>query len=825
MRSPSSASSRRFLMTVSSRSMKLSTKLKYEPGIVNGEKHLVHDCGVSGSIGYFLEPLIVLGLFGKKPLSIRLKAEPAEGIVLTYALKSELEALKLKDLKHIWDSMKKKYRGTTKVKRQQLQAFHSEFEMLRMKLGELTTDYFARTMAIVNKMRIYDVIEKEEEVSLLMVCHVKEETHKNLWYLDTGCSNHMCGEKSSFSKLDKAFHDVVKFGDNSKVSVMGKGKGYGISIKNGVCRIVDEKLGLVAQVNMTANRMFPLYLNNTTHSCFSAKLRDAAWLWHFRYGHLNFGGLKTLQQKDMVIGLPQITAPSEVCEECVKVLELVHSDICGPITPCSDGGKRYIITFIDDYSRKIWVYLLQEKSEAFAAFKSFKALVEKEVGQLIKVLRKDRGGEYNSHEFANFLKYVGEILDRFQMKDCNPVTTPSESGLKLNKDNGGTKVDNTLYKQIVGSLMYLTATRPNIMHAASVISRYMECPTEIHLLATKRIFRYCRGTKEFGLFYKKGEKSDLYGFTDNDYAGDSDDQKSTSGYVFMMGTRAVSWSSRKQSIVTLSTTEAEFVAAAAWITNDSKDPSVDTFRSTTLPILKHFGVPSEGLDLKIECRGALPHGGGEVFLSVPTVGSSLTVTVAWTDEGMVKRLGELLFQQECLLSLRIPLYMQLEEFLIACFRMSTYLLIIKLELKLESMSPGYGISLVAETTIGCFISADTAVSYARGDEEGEIEDEEKKELMPPVDVGEQIAPILLGKIERGVVDSTHQGLLFILCALCPQDVSKVRVGKLSPYGIETPRNIRDFLGVKFVIKPDPSTGTVILKCVGCGLTNLSRKAS
>ncbi|CAL5407202.1 unnamed protein product [Camellia sinensis] len=270
--------------------------------------------------------------------------------------------------------------------------------------------------------------------------------------------------------------------------------------------------------------------------------------------------------------------------------------------------------------------------------------------------------------------------------------------------------------------------------------------------------------------------------------------------------------------------ETPFNKAKSGITNDSKDPSVDTFRSTTLPILKHFRVPSEGLHLKIECRGALPHGGGEVFLSVPTVQSSLTV-ITWIDEGMVKRSGELLFQQECLLSLRIPLYMQLEEFLIACFRMSTYLLIIKLELKLESMSPGYGISLVAETTIGCFIFADTAVSYARGDEEGEIEDEEKKELMPPVDVGEQIASILLGKIERGVVDSTHQGLLFILCALCPQDVSKVRVGKLSPYGIETPRNIRDFLGVKFVIKPDPSTGTVILKCVGCGLTNLSRKAS
>jgi hypothetical protein len=70
-----------------------------------------------------------------------------------------------------------------------------------------------------------------------------------------------------------------------------------------------------------------------------------------------------------------------------------------------------------------------------------------------------------------------------------------------------------------------------------------------------------------------------------------------------------------------------------------------------------------------------------------------------------------------------------------------------------------------------------------------------------------------------------QGLLFLLCALCPQDVSKIRVGKLIPHGIEVLRLIRDFLGVKFVIKPDPSTGTVILKCVGSGLKNLSRKSS
>ncbi|KAL5862320.1 hypothetical protein ACOSQ3_003607 [Xanthoceras sorbifolium] len=223
--------------------------------------------------------------------------------------------------------------------------------------------------------------------------------------IETGCSNHMCGDKSAFSELDESFRNIVKFGDNSTVSVMGKGnvsirtkanfiqiisnvffvpdlktnllsigqlqeKGYEIIIKDGVWRIQDPKKDLIAQVNMTANRMFPLHLHNITNLCFSAKLKNEAWLWHFRYGHLNFGGLKTLQQKNMVEGLPQIEFSQQVCEECVvskqhrnqfpqgkswrakKALELVLYDLCDPITPISNGSKKYIITFIDDFSRK-----------------------------------------------------------------------------------------------------------------------------------------------------------------------------------------------------------------------------------------------------------------------------------------------------------------------------------------------------------------------------------------------------------------------------------------------------------------------------------------
>ncbi|XP_030451109.1 uncharacterized mitochondrial protein AtMg00810-like [Syzygium oleosum] len=165
--------------------------------------------------------------------------------------------------------------------------------------------------------------------------------------------------------------------------------------------------------------------------------------------------------------------------------------------------------------------------------------------------------------FISQKKYVQEILDRFQTKNCNSVSIPTEFGLKLLKDPKGRKVDSTRYKQIVGSLMYLTATQPDIMRAVSFISRYMEYPRQMHLNTAKRIFRYLQGTVAYGLFYKKEEKSDLFGFTDSDYAGDLNDKRSTSGYVFILGSGAVSWSSKKQPIVTLSTTEVEFIIATS----------------------------------------------------------------------------------------------------------------------------------------------------------------------------------------------------------------------------------------------------------------------
>jgi hypothetical protein len=113
--------------------------------------------------------------------------------------------------------------------------------------------------------------------------------------------------------------------------------------------------------------------------------------------------------------------------------------------------------------------------------------------------------------------------------------------------------------------MYLLATRPDLAYYVCLVARFMDMPTEVHVAAIKRIIRYVKGTLGYGIIYKHviDEKLELVGWSDSDYARDLDDRKSTSGYVFMLGTNAISRSSKKQPIVTLSTTEAEFVAAAS----------------------------------------------------------------------------------------------------------------------------------------------------------------------------------------------------------------------------------------------------------------------
>jgi hypothetical protein len=145
-------------------------------------------------------------------------------------------------------------------------------------------------------------------------------------------------------------------------------------------------------------------------------------------------------------------------------------------------------------------------------------------------------------------KYGLEVLKRFGMEDCNKVCSPIVPGCKLVKNEVGKAANLTEYKQMIGCLMYMLATRPDMAFSVCLAARYMERPTEMHVAAVKRILRYLKGTLNLGILYKCKTDNNLIlqGWSDSDYAGDYDDRKSTSGYIFTMGTSAICWSSKKQ---------------------------------------------------------------------------------------------------------------------------------------------------------------------------------------------------------------------------------------------------------------------------------------
>ncbi|GJS57534.1 putative ribonuclease H-like domain-containing protein [Tanacetum coccineum] len=174
-------------------------------------------------------------------------------------------------------------------------------------------------------------------------------------------------------------------------------------------------------------------------------------------------------------------------------------------------------------------------------------------------------------------KYVAEILKKFDFANVKTASTPIETQKPLVKDEEASDVDVHLYRSMIGSLMYLTASRPDIMFAVCACSRFQVTPKSSHLSVVKRIFRYLKGKPKLGLWYPKVSLFNLESYSDSDYAGANLNRKSTTGGCQFLGRRLISWQCKKQTIVATSTTEAEYVAAASccgqvlWIQNQMLD--------------------------------------------------------------------------------------------------------------------------------------------------------------------------------------------------------------------------------------------------------------
>ncbi|CAM8882852.1 unnamed protein product [Rhodiola kirilowii] len=178
----------------------------------------------------------------------------------------------------------------------------------------------------------------------------------------------------------------------------------------------------------------------------------------------------------------------------------------------------------------------------------------------LQVIQKDDG------IFISQSKYAKNLIKKFDLEKASHKRTPAATHLKITKDDAGTKVDQTMYRSTIGSLLYLTTSRHDIAYAVGICARYQADPKESHLLQLKRIIKYVCGTVDFGIWYTKDTNPYLVGYCDADWAGNVEDRKSTSGGCFFLGNNLVSWFSKKQNSISLSTAEAEYIIAGSCCT-------------------------------------------------------------------------------------------------------------------------------------------------------------------------------------------------------------------------------------------------------------------
>nr|GEV46704.1 retrovirus-related Pol polyprotein from transposon TNT 1-94 [Tanacetum cinerariifolium] len=719
--------------------------------------------------------------------------------------------------KEAWEILQNTFKGIDKVKKVRLQSLRGEFEKLQMEESETISDYFTCVLTISNEIK--------RNGESLSDTRVIEKILRSL----PPCFNYIVMAIKDSKDIDSMNIDQLMGSLQAHEEKLMKRRGKE-PLEQALYSKAEEE---DKEEKMSSKKMRTngLLIEEVVGEAFNIKDEDHSWLWHMRYGYLNFGDLKLLSSKGMVKGLDQINHPNQVCEGCLlgkhakslflkestsrakEPLQLIHTDLCGPITLPSHGKNLHFMLFIDDYSRKTWVYFLNEKSQAFEAFKKFKPIVEKEKGLKIKSMRSDRGGEFLSKEFKIFcedngirrfltapyspqqngvverknrtilnmvrsmlkskkmpkefwdeavdcteserydflpmtneeeteesseearqsqsptpnqdsplssskgepktrkaikikkwrqameeeiksiekndtwelttlskgqkairVKWVykakknakGEVekykarlvakgykqkhgidyeevialvarletirmiiaiaaqhkwkihqmdvksaflnglleeevyveqpkgyvskgqegkvlrlkkalyglkqaprawntrIDKyfqehgfrkclseyalyvkfknkkryakeiFDLDKCNPIGTPIEHKVKPSKHDGGKAVDSTLFKSLVGSLRYLTCTRPAILFVVGLISRFMEEPTTKHLKIAKRILRYIKGTIDYGMFYSTSEDFKLVGYSDGDWAESKNDGRSTSGFLFFL---------------------------------------------------------------------------------------------------------------------------------------------------------------------------------------------------------------------------------------------------------------------------------------------------
>ncbi|GJU65696.1 retrovirus-related pol polyprotein from transposon RE1 [Tanacetum coccineum] len=307
-------------------------------------------------------------------------------------------------------------------------------------------------------------VSEEDQVDdehLFMASHLDKHSDSLTWLMDSGCTSHMTPEKSFFISLDTKDNPRVKLGDGRYTRAKGRGT-----------IVINTKKGTkyISRV---------LYVPELDQNLDSMK-------WHKDLVTSSTETLSPMYTTKLVRNMPPISEVDSKCEGCelgksrrlpfskvgvtraTHKLEIVHSDVCGPMSTTSWSGNKYFILFIDDYTRMCWVYFLSSKASVFSIFKSFKKLVEVQSGSTLRILRTDNGGEYTSTEFEDFLRQQGAI---------HQVTVPYSP-----QQNGVSERKNRTVMEMARSMLYEKKLPKTFWAEAVATSVYL-----LNRLATKAV--------------------------------------------------------------------------------------------------------------------------------------------------------------------------------------------------------------------------------------------------------------------------------------------------------------------------------------------------
>lgn len=352
--------------------------------------------------------------------------------------------------------------------------------------------------------------KKHQSFTMIAVAEAGK-LNRTKWYLDSGATAHMCNDKNLFVTFEEHDERIILAGDNflkatGRGNVLLKSEEFEITLQNvlysqdiqanfiSISKAVNQGLEAIFtksnaiirtkqnDVILKASKVDDMFvLENRQENVFIMTEN----VWHNRFGHLNHRSLKDLSSKGMVVGMNIDRETNDLkCKSCMigkvhtlpfpkqsetcakDILDVVHSDVCGPINVPSVGGSKYFLTFIDDRSRRIFIYFMKSKDEVFDKFKEFQKLVERQTGKKIKILRSDNGGEYINAEFNKYLKESGIA------RQLSVPHSPQQNGV-------AERANRTLV-EMARTMMLHAGVKDNLWAEAIMTAAYLRnrCPTK-----------------------------------------------------------------------------------------------------------------------------------------------------------------------------------------------------------------------------------------------------------------------------------------------------------------------------------------------------------